>query len=432
MKHIIEKTNEVKRIVNEIIGYAAAKDVIDNGEVKPKFKGGVIKFDDLIGKEASTKPKKQKEVDVMANKKPTMGSVKKLKNKNLWRGRFQYKGEVYYSYAKKFIDCFNKHEAKINEVLSLHKQAKTKQTNGFNKYTTLKIWYDYWYKTYKEPFLRDNSKRYYEILFNKHLKEAELLNKKLCKITTFDVQEVIDNIKASTSKDRTKTNLNACFEKAIDTGIITFNPVRAVAIPPAKKTNKRKTLNDEEIKAIFDYCKNSGDQTKQDVYLEMYDLYFLMLNTGLRIGEALALTWEDIDFDKNLISITKTYNQSQKTLGKPKTEKSKRIIPLFKDLKNLLLEKTKDDKFIFKNIMNKQIRDYAKMITSRIGIKFTNHMFRHTFASNCLAKGINPKTIQKWLGHSKLDMTMNVYAAVLSDLEQKDIDKFNNYENNDN
>src|SRR5690554_128244 len=128
MKHVISQANEIKRIINELIGYASTKDMINEGKIKPKFKGGVIRFNELIGKEASTKPTNEEDDAKLANKKPTKGSVKKLKNKNLYMGRFQYEGEVYYSYAKRFLDCFEKHEAKIKEVLTLQKQAQTKRS----------------------------------------------------------------------------------------------------------------------------------------------------------------------------------------------------------------------------------------------------------------------------------------------------------------
>ncbi|MDD2413372.1 MAG: tyrosine-type recombinase/integrase, partial [Bacteroidales bacterium] len=116
-------------------------------------------------------------------------------------------------------------------------------------------------------------------------------------------------------------------------------------------------------------------------------------------------------------------------VGEPKTEASIRIIPLFDKVKEMLLKKNRDHEFIFEVLHKKQMRDYAKMITTRIGIKFNNHMFRHTFASNCIAKGINPKTVQKWLGHTKLDMTMNTYVDVVAKLEESDIDKYNNKDN---
>ena len=235
----------------------------------------------------------------------------------------------------------------------------------------------------------------YETFYNAYLIKSDLFKLKLGKITTFDIQELINEVKSNSSKKRVKIHLNACFQLAIDTGILTFNPVKATAIPKDKKTKQKKTLNKDQLDKIFNYCKNPDGN--QEIYLQLHDLYFLMLHSGLRIGEALAITWDNVDLDNKLIKVRRTYHEITKTFSTPKTETSIRDIPLFDDLLEILKSKERSNELLFSIFIDKPTKDYAKMISNKIGIKFTNHMFRHTFASNCLVKGINPKTIQKWL-----------------------------------
>lgn len=417
LENILDKTNEAK-------GYALGKKLKENIP-KPVFKNNTIKFRDIqnLGREASTNEKKER-VDASMNKKPTLGSIKKLKNKDLYRGRFQYKGIVYTTTAKKFIDCFNKHEEKIKLVKAEYESTiNTNRKVGFDKNTLLKDWYDYWYKTYKESDteLKQSTRYSYETYYRAYFKDSDLFKIKLGKVTTFDVQSFIDSIKAVSSKKRAKIYLNACYKKAIETGIITFNPISAVAKINSKKETRKKYLTDDEVYKILGHCKNNPDP----IYQKYHNLYYFLWNTGLRIGEALALTWSDIDLNNGYIKVRKAFNDKFKTIDTPKTPKSFRNVPIFKNVKNLLENMDKSVEYIFGELQQYQTRDYASMIGGRIGIKFTNHMFRHTFSSNCIAKGINPKTVQKWLGHTKLSMTMDTYVDVIDELEQIDINKYN-------
>ncbi len=417
MDYLIKAISEAIDKLTEAKGYVIGKKILED-KPKPVFKNNVIKFNSLIGRETSADHRK--EVDVSMYKKPTMGSIKKVKNKDLYRGRFQYKGIVHETTSKKYIDCFDKHEAKIKEVMAKYNEIVTTNKQEFNKNTLLSEWWDYWYKKYKEPNISNSSKRQNHIYYNAYLKNSEIMKMRIGKITTFDIQELIDTIDKPHSKKLIKEKLNNCFKYLIKTNVLTFNPVSAVEIGSIKRDNKIMPIPTEKVNKIFDYFKNHKDS----IYRDMYILLRFLLNSGLRVGEALALTWQNIDFKKKRIYVESSFSMKLKEIGDTKTYSSRRWIPMFNELEIILSNLDQSTSFVFENL-HKSLETYMSTASKNLGFKIGFHRFRHNFASNCLAKGINPKTIQKWLGHSKLDITMNVYADVIDELEQSDIDKFN-------
>ena len=154
------------------------------------------------------------------------------------------------------------------------------------------------------------------------------------------------------------------------------------------------------------------------------DLFLLCLYQGLRLGEALALTYSDIDFDKKTIRIEKSID-SLGELTTPKTPTSIRTIPLFGRTATLFQSGKNGNLFhysrkVYQNAMLKLCKSLALD-----GISI--HSLRHTFATRCSEAGLPAKVVQKWLGHSTLEMTLNVYTHVNADFERKEAEKFDTY-----
>ncbi len=152
----------------------------------------------------------------------------------------------------------------------------------------------------------------------------------------------------------------------------------------------------------------------------------LCLYTGLRIGELLALTWNDIDFTKSTLSVTKTCHDGNVN-GKhcvitdtPKTETSRRDIPLSKPLVALLKEMKKQSKSEFV-VEDKEtavfVRSYQRtfeLLLRRLNIPHKGfHALRHTFATRALECGVDVKTLSEILGHKNATITLNRYAHSL-------------------
>ncbi len=152
----------------------------------------------------------------------------------------------------------------------------------------------------------------------------------------------------------------------------------------------------------------------------------ICLYTGLRIGELLALTWDDIDFHKGRLSVTKTCHDGNVNgkhciiVDTPKTETSYRYIPLSKPLLAILKDLKKESKSDY--VVSDQaapvfVRSYQRtfeLLLKRLNIPHKGfHALRHTFATRALECGMDVKTLSEILGHKNATITLNRYAHSL-------------------
>lgn len=151
-----------------------------------------------------------------------------------------------------------------------------------------------------------------------------------------------------------------------------------------------------------------------------------VLETGLRVGEAQALTWKCVDFRRKCITIRATALNSKQCIVKiqasPKTKSSERTIPLSKRAVEILdvMSKQKYNEFVFTDkgelINYGRISKHYKTVCERHGITYCGvHSLRHTFATNCYYKGCNIKILSKLLGHSSTTITYNTYINLYGD-----------------
>lgn len=160
----------------------------------------------------------------------------------------------------------------------------------------------------------------------------------------------------------------------------------------------------------------------------------LALYTGIRIGELCALRWEDIDFRHGYLNVNKTiqriYVKDSIKVGKtkviissPKTKNAIRVIPINKEFMDVLKKvRKRDECYILtgtkKYMEPRNLRKYYYKIIDKLGISKLNfHSLRHTFATNCIRLGCDYKTVSELLGHSSVNMTLNIY--VHSQMSQK-------------
>lgn len=158
--------------------------------------------------------------------------------------------------------------------------------------------------------------------------------------------------------------------------------------------------------------------------MDIYKLGILLcLSTGLRLGEVCSLKWTDIDMNLKILHVNRTVqriaaeNGTAKTELReslPKTESSKREIPISDQLYQMLKEYWRPDGYFFKKREPLDPRTYQNKFKAYLydaGIEDTHfHVLRHTFATNCISNGADVKSVSEMLGHSDVQITLNRYV----------------------
>ncbi|MEE6450498.1 site-specific integrase [Gottfriedia acidiceleris] len=237
------------------------------------------------------------------------------------------------------------------------------------------------------------------------------------------------------------------FRKAVELEIIKNNPTEFAVVPRKVETVEELEKNEKKIKYLEKKDLALFLNTAKDHGLENDYIFFMILAyTGIRIGELLALKWSDVSFEKNTISITKTMfnpngNKNDYVLLPPKTKGSIRIIKVDERVMDLLKEHKKEQ--IMNNLYSEELNfvitkyngfpeypNHAPFRMKRLlkicGIKenLTPHSLRHTHTSLLIEAGVGIKEIQQRLGHTDINTTMNIYAHLTNDMEEKASKKF--------
>ena len=224
-----------------------------------------------------------------------------------------------------------------------------------------------------------------------------------------DIKEYLDiETKKGYSKKtiaHRKMVLNQIFNYAIFNEYLQCNPVVSVKLPRSSKQHKRPPAT----------------QTDEQLIKDSFDVWmfpFIVLYTGMRKGEVLALQWKDIDFDNDLIYVTKSlaHNVAKPFIKEPKTESGKRVIPLLAPLKEKLLSVRGDpDDLLFASQVGKPYtlstfkRKYERF-QKETGVKATAHQIRHSYATILFENGVDAKTVQELLGHKQVSTTLDIYT----------------------
>lgn len=220
---------------------------------------------------------------------------------------------------------------------------------------------------------------------------------------------------------------NQILDYAVVNGDIQFNPCASVKLPTtAKKSTVIKPASNEDEHKIL-----TSD------YKWAFPIFALL--SGLRKQEILALQWKDIDFDENIISVTKAVEHVGQTphIKSTKTESGVREVPLLNILKDRLLsEKGDPDAYIFSQsggktpLTENQFERAYKKYCAEVGITCSSRQLRHSYATVAVEEDIAPKDLQNALGHADITTTMNVYAAARKKSIEKVANKLNSRYNN--
>lgn len=302
------------------------------------------------------------------------------------------------------------------------------------------VYMDRWLNTIHIIGKKQGTVKRYLSIYEKHIKDKSICNIQLKNLTALDVQDHYSKLVAEGISKNTLEFLslliNGCIRYAYGQEKIIKDFTRFITIPDAKQKQENarrasRALLPEEEEKLLKAC--NGDPFEI--------LILTALNSGLRLGELLALSWEDIDLDKQIINVTKTYSQKFKDnpVGTPKTQSSIRQVPipsfLIKALKNHKLSQNKNrllyaNKYENKNLVfcndignylsSTTISRKLKLFAEKSKIASINmHDFRDTYATKLYYETRDLKMIQILLGHSTLATTADIYTQVSVDEASK-------------
>lgn len=296
-----------------------------------------------------------------------------------------------------------------------------------------------WETTHREE-ITDRTWKNYEPHYNDIIKRHG--SKAISEVTALDV---LQDLKQSKAQGSSATIVNTrrslykmIFDYAIINGYTQFNPVAAVSLPKGLKRGKRKAPTDDEIKTIL-----------KNIDAPFGFFPFFLLCTGLRKSEALCLRWSDIDFDNQTISVTKSIdylNGANPKIKCPKSEAGIRTVQiidvLLMPLKSCYKARTSD--YLFPAPQSNRGGTGGGMMTERgyegawkryceaVGFidddgkpTLTAHNLRHGTATLMFESGVDEITAQKTLGHSKVEITREIYTDLREQQKSKSISKLN-------
>lgn len=259
---------------------------------------------------------------------------------------------------------------------------------------TLSEWLEIWLKTYKEPKLKRGTVRDYRDYINTHIARV-LGNIKISELDGLKLQEFINGISGPNVRKKVAFVLKSSLQKAVNLRYILFNPFDSVEVPRAQ-VNHYKPLSFEMQEKIFSACSD-----------KYRPAFVFLCCTGLRVGEFLALDFDrDIAVRRKLIHVTKTRDKDTgELILTPKTESSIRDVPFTLWLLPYI-EELKNYNYTYSGIRNYFSKLYRKLRVTGCNL----HSFRHTFVSVCNVVGMKSKTAQALVGHSDVNLTLNIYA----------------------
>jgi integrase len=278
---------------------------------------------------------------------------------------------------------------------------------------------------YKSPTLSQSTQERNTIIYKADIKPF-FACKTLTTISVGVLQEYL-NMQSKTHKPSTmkviKSIIGQIMAYADARDLIRKNPINFVSIPKGEEDHKR-ALTADEIKRLL----------KASHTHRLWIAPILLLCTGMRRSEMLALTWNDIDFAKAEINIDKGYVKTPKgdnnMLNGTKTKKSKRKIAIDEKLVSLLkfykarhgenrtyvIGQVHNDKMIAPRVFDRTLKKWCEIAHIE---KVSSHCFRHTYATMAYDCKQQTLTIARQLGHSTTRMVEQVYIHQTTGIDQK-------------
>lgn len=350
-----------------------------------------------------------------------------------WEGRYKGSaksdGTIHYIsvYGRTYTECKNKLEEHKKSSAIFSQKSSTK-TFGI----ILHQWLEH-----NKLHLKGATINKYNYMITTHIL-PEFENIRVTDISSTKINLFLDN-KLKTGRKDGRGGLSPSYVKtlaiiiesaldfAIEEGV--YNAQKKPINKPRGTQKKITVLSSEDIEKIEKINKEKRDLVWFGTYLA--------LHTGMRIGEVCALTWGDIDLNEKIIHInhtlTRVLDEENKTkiiLDSPKTEASKRDIPICSTLETLLFDeytKRKSDFVVSEKntfIGTRTFEYRYKQFLKNNNIQEINfHSLRHTFATRCVQAGVDIKSLSEILGHANVSITLNTYVHSSIETKRNQLEK---------
>jgi integrase len=252
----------------------------------------------------------------------------------------------------------------------------------------------------------------------------DLGSRQVGKIDRQDMQALVARLQtaglAGASVRLVISSARIVFAEEVHQGRIAVNPAAGLRLPASDGQRDRIPAPAEAVAYL------------EAIRPEDRPLWATAVYAGLRRGEILALRWNDIDFEHGMIRVDESYSAKTGTFGSPKTESSKRKVPMVGTLKQILatmsLERgvPSDETLVFGNgtdpIEARSLVKRAATDAKRAGLGFEPfglHECRHGYASTLIAAGVNPKAVSTYMGHASISITFDRYGHLFPGAEDE-------------
>ncbi|MET3191968.1 tyrosine-type recombinase/integrase [Streptococcus lutetiensis] len=382
-----------------------------------------------------------------------MANIKKITKKN---GTIVYREQIYLG-----TDCMTGKQVYTTISAPTKKELKQKREfkinefkeNGYTRHKSVSVKN---YRELSELWLKNHKLEVKPQTYSQTVSELKthLLpvfgNIRVEKITLPMVQVFVNKIANNPNLGSVSLKIILSINKrilkyAVNLQLITVNPADNIIVPKNKKNISQKKelkyFETNQLKQFKDYLDKLPNTFRNYYHKTLYDT---LLATGLRIGEAVALEWSDIDLDNGYIDVNKTLVWSRMETNSPKSMAGYRKIPIDRNTVLMLrLYKARQHQCFIEHGYGGKMAEHVfsnglhaypsreglqKTLTKHLklaGLPYlTLHAFRHTHASLLLNAGISYKELQQRLGHSTLAMTMDTYSHLFDDTEKEAVNFF--------
>lgn len=315
----------------------------------------------------------------------------KTRKDGRYEGVICFKGKYFSVYERDLNKLKTKITKKYKELEKEFKYQKTLATTK-KDWVTLEYYYKEWLENDKKPFVSPKTLQIIDNAYRNHILD-KLGKVKLKELDKTKIQKFLNEMPKSRVKEMVTQYLKACVTQAYKERLIEYNPFDNVKIEKKIKTEKA-AFTAEEQKLILEHLKNNDTR--------LYKIILLYLCTGCRLNELPTISFDNKAENYILVNGTKTDN-------------AKRYIRISEELKNIIV----DNLEMINNLPTHYIAKKFRKTIEELKLKGSIHTLRHTYATNHYFLGTPAKQLQVWMGHSTINLTLDIYTNILPTIDAK-------------